>query len=197
MIKNLVYKTTIEYCIIIATNHYRFFPQLICSYSWKEPSKLNIYVEYIIHFCLKDFPIGLRKPLREDNLSTRDKWSVPNLSFVQRFYCIANTHIIYTYMQELIKMEMDYGMASQKVQKQDREDKYTKPHLPLHTLYWKTVAQKRYRDGALCIHLREPMAQRASVKEAMECLHKEGIFLCRQTVWRFNHIIIYTDCHIP
>ena len=30
------------------------------------------------------------------------------------------------------------------------------------------------------------MAQGASVKEAMECLHKEGIFPCCQTVWRFK-----------
>ena len=33
---------------------------------------------------------------------------------------------------------------------------------------------------------RELMAQGASVKETMECLHKEGIFPCRQTVWRFK-----------
>ena len=30
------------------------------------------------------------------------------------------------------------------------------------------------------------MAQGASVKETMECLHKEGIFPCRQTVWWFK-----------
>ena len=32
---------------------------------------------------------------------------------------------------------------------------------------------------------RELMAQGASVKETMECLHKEGIFSC-QTVWQFK-----------
>ena len=37
----------------------------------------------------KDFPIRLKGNLREeDNLSTRDKWPVPNVSFVRRFYCI-------------------------------------------------------------------------------------------------------------
>ena len=30
------------------------------------------------------------------------------------------------------------------------------------------------------------MAQGASVKETMECLHKEGIFPCRQAVWQFK-----------
>ena len=35
-------------------------------------------------------------------------------------------------------------------------------------------------------HARELMAQGASVKETTECLHKEGIFPCRQTVWRFK-----------
>ena len=39
-------------------------------------------------FVFKDFPIGLNENLREeDNLSTRDKWPVPNVSFVRRFYC--------------------------------------------------------------------------------------------------------------
>ena len=33
---------------------------------------------------------------------------------------------------------------------------------------------------------RELMAQGASVKETTECLHKEGIFPCHQTVWRFK-----------
>lgn len=33
---------------------------------------------------------------------------------------------------------------------------------------------------------KELMAQGASVKETMGCLHKEGIFPCRQTVWRFK-----------
>ena len=37
---------------------------------------------------IKDFPIRLKGNLREeDNLSTRDKWHVPNVSFVWRFYC--------------------------------------------------------------------------------------------------------------
>ena len=58
----------------------------------------NICTEYIIlihfkalsvqFFVFKDFPIGLKENLREeDNLSTRDKWPVPNVSFVRRFYC--------------------------------------------------------------------------------------------------------------
>ena len=39
---------------------------------------------------LKKFPIGLEENLREeDNLSTRDNWPVPKVSFVWRFYCIA------------------------------------------------------------------------------------------------------------
>ena len=34
------------------------------------------------------FPIDLKENLREeDNLSTRDNWPVPNVSFVRRFYC--------------------------------------------------------------------------------------------------------------
>ena len=34
------------------------------------------------------FPIGLKENLQEeDNLSTRDNWPVPNVSFVRRFYC--------------------------------------------------------------------------------------------------------------
>ena len=33
---------------------------------------------------------------------------------------------------------------------------------------------------------KELMAQGASVKETMGCLHKKGIFSCRQTVWRFK-----------
>ena len=36
-----------------------------------------------------NFPICLREnPCEEDNLSTRDKCPVPNVSFVRRFYCI-------------------------------------------------------------------------------------------------------------
>ena len=55
--------------------------------------------EYIILLHLKDFLsvifvfkqllICLKQNLREeDNLSTRDKWPIPKVSFVQRFYCI-------------------------------------------------------------------------------------------------------------
>ena len=36
----------------------------------------------------KQFLIGLKQNLREeDNLSTRDKWPVPKVSSVRRFYC--------------------------------------------------------------------------------------------------------------
>ena len=39
-------------------------------------------------FVFNDFPIGLKENLREeDNLSTRDNWPVPKVSFVRRFYC--------------------------------------------------------------------------------------------------------------
>ena len=41
-----------------------------------------------IIFVFKQFLIGLKQNLREeDNLSTRDKWPVPKVSFVRRFYC--------------------------------------------------------------------------------------------------------------
>ena len=45
--------------------------------------------EFKCYFCLyKQFLIGLKQNLREeDNLSTRDKWSVPKVSSVRRFYC--------------------------------------------------------------------------------------------------------------
>ena len=37
----------------------------------------------------KQFLISLKQNLREeDNLSTRDKWPVPKVSSVRRFYCI-------------------------------------------------------------------------------------------------------------
>ena len=43
----------------------------------------------IIFFIFKKFPIGIKENLQEeDNLSTRDNWPVPNVSFVRRFYCI-------------------------------------------------------------------------------------------------------------
>ena len=39
-------------------------------------------------FVFKEFLIGLKQNLREeDNLSTRDKWLVPKVSSVRRFYC--------------------------------------------------------------------------------------------------------------
>ena len=42
----------------------------------------------LLFFIFKKFPIGLNENLREeDNLSTRDNWPVPNVSFVRRFYC--------------------------------------------------------------------------------------------------------------
>ena len=40
-----------------------------------------------LFFVIKKFPIGLKENLKEDNLSTRDNWPIPNVSFVQRFYC--------------------------------------------------------------------------------------------------------------
>ena len=44
-----------------------------------------------LFFIFKKFPIGLKENLREeDNLSTRDNWPVPNVSFVRRFYCSAH-----------------------------------------------------------------------------------------------------------
>ena len=40
-------------------------------------------------FVYKKVPRGLKENLREeDNLSTRDNWPIPNVSFVWRFYCI-------------------------------------------------------------------------------------------------------------
>ena len=45
-------------------------------------------------FVFKQFPIGLKQNLREeDNLSTRDKWPVPKVSSVRRFYCKTNMHV--------------------------------------------------------------------------------------------------------
>ena len=43
-------------------------------------------------FVFKQILIGLKQNLREeDNLSTRDKWPVPKVSFVRRFYCRPNS----------------------------------------------------------------------------------------------------------
>ena len=46
------------------------------------------------YFSSLKIPIGLKENLREeDNLSTRDNWPVPKVSFVRRFYCIYDMHI--------------------------------------------------------------------------------------------------------
>ena len=46
-------------------------------------------------FAFKKLPIGLKQtPQEEDNLSTRDKWSIPNVSFVRRFYCTNFKHML-------------------------------------------------------------------------------------------------------
>ena len=40
-------------------------------------------------------PVGLKENLREeDNLSTRDNWPVPSVSFVLRFYCTTKIAIV-------------------------------------------------------------------------------------------------------
>ena len=42
----------------------------------------------VLFFVFKQFLIGLKQNLwEEDNLSTRDKWPVPKVSSVRRFYC--------------------------------------------------------------------------------------------------------------
>ena len=47
----------------------------------------------------KQFLIALKQNLREeDNLSTKDKWPVPKVSSVRRFYCIADEHQIPIYI---------------------------------------------------------------------------------------------------
>ena len=48
-----------------------------------------IIIHLSVIFVFKQFLIGLKQNLREeDNLSTRDKWPVPKVSSVRRFYCI-------------------------------------------------------------------------------------------------------------
>ena len=48
----------------------------------------------------KQFLIGLKQNLREeDNLSTRDKWPVPKVSSVRRFYCI---YIVQSYRSDIV-----------------------------------------------------------------------------------------------
>ena len=50
-----------------------------------------IIIHLKVIFIFKKFPIGLKENLREeDNLSTRDNWPVPKVSFVRWFYCIAH-----------------------------------------------------------------------------------------------------------
>ena len=67
---------------------------------------------------LKKFPIGLNENLREeDNLSTKDNWPVPNVSFVQRFYCmhkiihsphaVSEAHFVCSYLCSLLTTTRD------------------------------------------------------------------------------------------
>ena len=43
---------------------------------------MSIYICYVIFFIFKDFPIRLKENLQEeDNLSTSEKWPIPNVSF--------------------------------------------------------------------------------------------------------------------
>ena len=61
-----------------------------------EPEYIIIKTSSVI-FVFKQFLIVLKQNLREeDNLSTRDKWPVPKMSSVQRFYCI-NSHAVTTH----------------------------------------------------------------------------------------------------
>ena len=56
---------------------------------------MSIYICYVIFFIFKDFPIRLKENLQEeDNLSTSEKWPIPNVSFVWKVYCTACTQII-------------------------------------------------------------------------------------------------------
>ena len=53
------------------------------------------YIHLLVIFHPKTFPIGLKENFREeDNLSTKDNWPFPKVSFVQRFYCIMNVSTI-------------------------------------------------------------------------------------------------------
>ena len=58
--------------------------------------KQNKYIfktSSVIFLPLKRFPRGFKENLREeDNLSTRDNWPVPNVSFLRRFYCRESSH---------------------------------------------------------------------------------------------------------
>ena len=71
-------------------NHSTFLCKWYCSYNLTiEKKAQNIWTEYTIlsvsDSCFRTFQ---KENLREeDNLSTRDKGPVPNVSFVQRFYC--------------------------------------------------------------------------------------------------------------
>ena len=57
-----------------------------------EPEYIIIKTSSVI-FVFKQFLIVLKQNLREeDNLSTRDKWPVPKVSSVQRFYCTNFSH---------------------------------------------------------------------------------------------------------
>ena len=71
---------------------------LLPSCYWKTHQNEAEYI-FIIHlrviFIFKKFPIGLKENLREeDNLSTRDKWPVPNVSFVRRFCCTSIRDVV-------------------------------------------------------------------------------------------------------
>ena len=83
-------------CIIIAS--YIFYASIVLflpSCYWTSHRNEAEYIKIVdftdckCHFFVfRKFPLGLKQNLwEEDNLSTRDKWPVPNVSSVRRFYC--------------------------------------------------------------------------------------------------------------
>ena len=55
----------------------------------KQDVNYNTYKRLSVIFVFKQVLIGLKQNLREeDSLSTSDKWPVPKVSSVRRFYCI-------------------------------------------------------------------------------------------------------------
>ena len=69
---------------------------------WKYMHRMYVIIHLKAFKCyflvFNDFPIDLKENLREeDNLSTRDKCPVPNVSFVRRFYWL---YITFKYLVE-------------------------------------------------------------------------------------------------
>ena len=95
-----VYLVTIIYYICNIPSFYIFYASSVAlnieeTIKLKQNMHQNILNDtfkrlQVLFFVFKQFLIGLKQNLREeDNLSTRDKWPIPKVSSVRRFYCIA------------------------------------------------------------------------------------------------------------